>query len=438
MSGGPGISKLTPVGHNLPCPNEVNPDKLSLAPEPEVAAIYSQQVTAKEVIEAGTSSFQKPKGNYMVLDIGDKTINIAAEVADGVEVISPPMGNDWGGIQVNEQFSKMLERIVSDPGFSRFLSSGDQSQHRAVLNKLLYHEFELHKNTFGDGKMYGEMPIDLPRDIVQFYRREKIEDGAKRIDGVEFDNDTLYIKSKVVEENLFGPPVNRIVEFILTMLHDLDHHIDTMYLLGKFGGCKFLHQKLGTEIRKKLGETSCRIIVPTSPKLAITTGAVMWRKNPDLIKARRADATYGIGVTVPFDEEKHDSYYRFYDEEQQCFKCRNVFEIFLQKGQKVTADEVFTATIIPSHQSQTIIQLDVYSTPNFGVQYITDKDGKMNVIKIGQLILDIPNPDNLSREERIVDVTMRLIGTEIQVKAKYRVNGREVTSVMDILSAHIY
>ena len=61
------------MGCKLPCPNEVNPDKLSLALEPEVAAIYSQQVTEKEVVEAGTS-FQKPKGNYMVLDIGGGTV----------------------------------------------------------------------------------------------------------------------------------------------------------------------------------------------------------------------------------------------------------------------------------------------------------------------------------------------------------------------------
>ena len=134
---------------------------------------------------------------------------------------------------------------MRDPGFSHFLSSGDQSQHRAVLNKLLYHEFELHKNTFGNGSIYEDIAIELPWDIVKFYGCDKLEHGAKHIDGVEFDNDTLYIKSKVVEEILFGPPVNRIVEFVLTMLHDLDRHIDTMYLLGKFGGCKFFAPKIG-------------------------------------------------------------------------------------------------------------------------------------------------------------------------------------------------
>ena len=419
----------------MPCPNEVNPEKLSLALEPEVVAIYSQQETAREVVEAGTSSFQKPKGNYMVVDIRSETFDITVRTDDGVRVINIPMGNDWGGNQVNEQFSKMLEKIVRDPGFSRFFSSGDQIQHRAVLNKLLYYEFEDQKCLFGDGKMGEEIVVDLPSVILRFYGHGKIEDGAKSIDGVEFEDESLYIEGKVVEEILFGPPVNGIVECIIMALDDLDCHIDTMYLVGGFGCCRFLYQKLGTEIRKKFGETSFRIIVPTIPKLAYVNGAVMWRKNLDVMKPRKLDATYGIVVTAPFNVKKHDSYYRFYDEEQQCFKCRNVFEVFLQNGQRVMANEVFTATIIPSHHSQTTMQLDIYSTPDLGVQYIRDKDGKMNVTKIGELILDIPNPDNLPRKKRIVDVTMCLIGTVIHVKARYRVNRQEVKSVIDILSS---
>ena len=41
------------------------------------------------------------------------------------------------------------------------------------------------------------------------------------------------------------------------------------------------------------------------------------------------------------------------------------------------------------------------------------------------------------REERIVDVTMDLSSTEIQAKAKYRVNRQEVKTVCDFLSAQI-
>ena len=410
-------------------------DKLSLVYKHEAEAIYSQQLQAKELVNEGTSLLQNPIENYMVIDIGNKAVDIHVTVkADLSDVFVTSIA--IGCNEVNERFSKLLEKIVKDPCFSSFLSSGDQIKHTAVLNKLLYREFEQQCYTYSDGKIYEEMGIVLPNDIVKFYGPGKIADGAECIDGVDFDieDEIAYFEGKVIEESVFGPPIQEIVNCIFTVLDDLACKIDTIYVLGKFGAFKYFIETFSRIIQTT--KFRCCIIVPPSPTLAIASGAVMWRQNLNLMKPRRLDATYGIAVITPFDEDKHDSYYRFYDDEQQCFKCWNIFEVFLRKGQKVTANEVFTATIIPSHHSKTTMQLDVYSTPNLGVQYITDEDGIMNVTRIGKLVLDIPNPDNLPREKRIVDVTMRLIGTEIQTKAMYRVNGQEVKSVMDILSAH--
>ena len=428
------------MGYKLPCPVEVNPDKLSLALEPEVAAIYSQQVTAKEVLEAGTSSFLKPNGNYIVVDIGGGTVDITAQgvVDGGIEILTIPVGNDWGGTQVNEQFSTFLAKLVQDPNFSSFLSSDNQIQYRAILNKLLYHEFELQKYQFGNRILHDdEMIIDIPNDIIKFYGATKLRERAESVPGVEFDNDSLYIKKEVVEEILFGPPVNGIVSFMMTILDNYDHHIDTMYLIGGFGGCKYLYETLRREIHKKFSRTICSIIVPTSPKLAVAVGAVMWRKNPDLIKARKVDATYGINVSILFNDDKHDRHYRFYNEEQQCYRCNNIFKVFVQKGERVQSDEVFTTALTPGYQSETKAKMDIWSTPLVGVEYVKDKEGKMNVTKIGELVIDIPNPDNLPREKRVIDVTMDFSGTEIQAKAKYCVNGNEVKTVCDFLSAQI-
>ena len=279
------------------------------------------------------------------------------------------------------------------------------------------------------------MIIDIPNDLIKFYNASKLREGAESVPGVEFDNDSLYIKKEVVEETLFGPPVNGIVSFMMAILDNFDHHIDTIYLVGGFGGCKYLYETLRNEIHKKFSRTSCSIIVPTSPKLAVAVGAVMWRKNPDLIKARRVDATYGIGISTSFNDDIHDHHYRFYNEEQQCYRCNNVFNVFVQKGERVQSDEVFTTDITPAYQFRTKMKVDIWSTPFLGVEYTKDKDGKRNVTKIGELVIDIPNPDNLPREKRVVGVTMDFSGTEIQAKAKYRVNGNEVKTVCDFLSA---
>uniref|UniRef100_A0A1X7TCY9 Uncharacterized protein n=1 Tax=Amphimedon queenslandica TaxID=400682 RepID=A0A1X7TCY9_AMPQE len=86
-------------------------------------------------------------------------------------------------------------------------------------------------------------------------------------------------------------------------------------------------------------------------------------------------------------------------------------------------------SLTPLHQSDEQITIGIYSTPNLGVQYINDKNGKSTVTKIVQLLIDIPNPNNLPREKRLVDVSMNFSGTEIQAKATYRITGKKFRDI---------
>ena len=421
----------------LPLPSEVNPDKLSLALEPESAALYSQEMVVKQ-IEGDTSRaiISRPT-NYMVIDIGGGTVDITAhvEVDDGIVVENIPTGNAWGGTQVNEAFSKMLQDLVNDPGFSKFLASGDRSQQMAALNRTLYREFEDQKLLFGQGKM-NEISISLPSKFVKIYDKE-LENEAKKKIGIEYEDDILYIDKEVVESQLFGPALDGIIKCTLEAIENNEYEVNTFYLVGGFGGCKYVHQKVTAAIEKGYmsKRQPCKVLVPPSPHLAVAQGAVIWRKDPGKIKARRSDATYGIVICPAFDPDKHDKHYQFYHEEDKLNRCNNVLRVFLEKGELAKADDVITTDVIPYSQSYTKMNITIYSTPNLGVQYIKDKKGESTVTKIGQLILDIPNPDNLPKRERKVDVTMDFSGTEIQAKAKYRVTGKEVKTVCDFLSA---
>lgn len=153
------------------------------------------------------------------------------------------------------------------------------------------------------------------------------------------------------------------------------------------------------------------------------------------VKARRADATYGIPISLLFNPKKHDDYYKFYNAEQKQHRCNHIFSVFLEKGELASVDEVITTALAPSQQSNTRMYIKIYSTLNTGVQYTEDKYGKPTVIDIGQLVIDIPNPDNTPREKRLVDITMDFSGTEIKAKAKYRVTGKEVKTVCGFLLA---
>lgn len=424
--------------NELPSPEEVNAEKLTLALEPECAALYSQPATEIEVAKADDPRFLAPEGAYMVLDIGGGTVDITAQVkrGDTIEVINAPSGNDWGGTIVNEQFSLLLQNVVGDKGFTKFLSE-NRSKHQIILNDLLYKEFESQKVVFGENPdQLSEIAIKIPRAIIEFYGEDRLLKGAAGYLGVAYDKDleNIYIKSPIVEKELFGPVFREITHCVMIAIDTTHEDIDTYYFVGGFGGCKYLYETLSEAIKAKYGP-SRNMIVPPSPKLAIAQGAIIWRKNPSNITGRISDATYGIELQTTFDEEKHDRHYRYFNEEHQQYVCSNVLSVFCQRGDIVKPQDLYVIkNVTPVNQSLMTMKFDLLSTINRGIQYVKDKNGEMVVTKLGELVLHVPNKENLPREKRFIDITMDFSSTEIQAKAKYHVTGEEVKTVCDFLS----
>ena len=137
----PGICAFTPLGQAILCLVEENADKITLALEPEVAAIYAHKDT-NDIISL-------PPKRYMVLDIGGGTIDITVqdydECVDQVSVTLTPIGNTWGGATANRAFIEMMEEIVNDKGFSKFMSGPKNKMNEGLLNKIIYKEFKEEK-----------------------------------------------------------------------------------------------------------------------------------------------------------------------------------------------------------------------------------------------------------------------------------------------------
>ena len=424
-SDGPGITRFTPVGSPLPRPEEVNPEKLSLALEPEVAAIYAQHYS-----EVPGTLPQR----YMVVDIGGGTVDITVhDKSNGrISVVLPPMGNTWGGTTINEALSMLVEEIVDDKGFESFIKS-DPISAKAALNKLFYEDFEERKKVFGDAtEGITKIVLTLPLTMVQFYCSDKLQNAQKMKIDYNPQYGSLSINFKLVEEKIFKSTVDKIIECVGAAFDELTDHIDIVYLVGGFGGCRFVSQKIEEGIHQHRGMLYDNIVCPVQPDLAVVSGAVMWRKDPNIIQSRVADATYGIYAGPVFDPSIHDEHYKYVDEDG-VQRCSDVFKVFVIKGEEIK-DEVYKATLIPCYQRMTQQLITIYCTTDDGVQYVVDKEGELTVREIGQLILDTPNPDNIPREEREYDVFMDFSGTEIQARAQYSITEEEVKTVCDFLS----
>ena len=367
----------------------------------------------------------------MVVDIGGGTVDITVhDKSNGkINVILPPMGNTWGGTTINEALANLLEDILEDKGFDSFIKSNPVSA-KAELNKLFYEEFEEQKIIFGDEtEGIQEIVLTLPRAFTQFYGDDKVNEASK----LKIDYDpglgSLSINYELVQEKIFKKTIDHIIECVKAAFDQLTSKVDTVYLVGGFGGCKFVSQK----IEEAIGQYgNIPIVCPEQPDLAVVKGAVMWRKDPNIIQSRVADATYGIATDSVFNPAIHDRHYQYLDKEDGKKRCHSVFNVFVLKGE-VIKDEVYKTTIIPRYQSYTQQCIPIYCTTDDGVQYTRDKKGKLIVCKIGELVLDTPNPHNIPRNERDIDVFMDFSGTEIQARAQYRITGGEVKTVCDFL-----
>ena len=371
----------------------------------------------------------------MVVDIGGGTVDITVHdnSSGKVSVILPPMGNTWGGTTINEALSLLLEELVQDKGFASFITF-IPTRAKAILNKLCYEEFEDRKKIFGDVTAdINELVLTLPRAFTKFYGTDKLKNGGERLK-VKFspESNILCINYDLIKERIFQSTIDGIVACVRAAFTELTSKINTVYLVGGFGGCNFVRQKIEEAIGEYHGVHYDNIVCPEQPDLAVVMGAVMWRKDPNIIQSRVADATYGVGAGAAFDPSKHDKHYQYVDN-NGINRCDNIFMVFALKGE-VVKDQLYKTTLIPRYSDNAQEHIPIYSTTDDDVQYIKDKKGKPTVHKIGDLILDTPNPHDLPIHKRDIEVFMDLSGTEIQARAQYCITGEEVKTVCDFLS----
>ena len=439
-----GLCSSPPSCKLVPCsdstkrdrPVEKAPHRLSLALEPEAAGLSCYKRGD------GSEDYCKPR-HFTVVDIGGGTVDITSyriDDEDRICMVGKPDGNDWGGTQVNEQFAKFFETIVGDSGFKRYVS--ESQQHKADLNKLLYGEFERQKVIFGSEEDY-KFPIvlNLPNSLVKYYKLEKLEAGIKKHcrDVVDLDGSELTIKPRKVME-FFQPAIEPICQIAFEALERIKTEVkklEAIYLVGGFGGCKLLKKFVQERMQAKYGP-ELKVFVPIDHKLAIACGAIIFRRNPEIIWSRKVEATYGDVVASPFDPDIHNPAYKILDEGGGYY-CNNLFRPFTEIGDTIHANEILQNSITPAYSNQTEMHFIIYQSNKRDIWYAKDTAGKIvpELTKIGTLDFDLRDIPGRSRDDKEVIFTIDVSQTEIQLKAHHEKTGKEVKVVLDTLSQYI-
>ena len=387
-----------------------------------------------------------------MVDIGGGTVDISAYRISStpeqhIEVILPPAGNDCGGSMVNKKFAEFLGELVGDKTFSQYIDTGDETvkaTNRTRLNELINDTFERQKRIFGEKGGEGrKVSIRLPYTFMEHYRSKllegiwKLEDSRIELSGI----DLRFAYAKI--EEFFQPVVEGLLQCITETLLSLDEEIETIYLVGGFGGCQYIYNAITNEFGN-----SYKYITPIEHDFAVVRGAVLFRQNPYIVHARRADATYGVRVNIPFQEGKHEEDYKWVNERGEA-QCENIFSTIVERGDIIPTSEVIITEYVPSSLHQQQMHFDIYSSLEKDVWYTTGRrptgTDLADVQKIGELIVPFlkdntedgaqgADKQSITNLERKVEVTFDFSHTEIQVKGYDKLSNTEVKVVLDFLS----
>ncbi len=405
---------------------ESNPERLSLALEPESAAIECKKTiyTAQKIVKT-----------YLIVDCGGGTVDIAThEIINGhVHELASSAGDMSGGTTINERFRYYLSCFVSDPGFTQYFSECDDMERAkrvSDINTIVYAAFEEQKLCYGNQEKRDSFVVVFPTDFALHFR-DLMTDKATGLNhsNVQIESHGSKMRlSPLKMAEFFKPTIDNIRKLICNHIHTkrLASSLDTIFWVGAFGGCKYLRSQLEIAIKsdskiKREIEYSC----PPQPNLVIIRGASAFRCDPSVIQQRKANATYGVDCRIPFDS-RHQTNYREDDEDDPSKKwCTNIFSTFIERDESICTNEVFVTKFNPSSRSQKTGQFIVYSAPRKDVWYTTDDDVK----RLAKIDVNIAG----SGRDREIEVVFDITHTEIQVCARDKQSKNEYKIVVDFL-----
>ena len=85
----------------------------------------------------------------------------------------------------------------------------------------------------------------------------------KNISGIQFEDDTLYITYSVME-TFFHESMAGICACTIKAIQSLPANIDTIYLVGGFGGCKYVCGKMENALSNQLPQQQFQAYCATS------------------------------------------------------------------------------------------------------------------------------------------------------------------------------
>ena len=428
-------------------------ERLSILLEPEAASFYCRTLEERDIAHYCIPHAGIVGGKYIIVNIGETTadFSIHGQISEGNIEVLP--SHELGGNAVNQEFEYFLTQLVGDPGFSTYLSTNDNTvdaENKVDIHSIIYDEFEEEKKEFektyisqyvdrnpeelhDSYKMYS---IKLSDSFYEFYKQQ-LKDGVSRLNLQKNDRRVTLGRNRMLcihysnMDEFFDRPVSKILHILKNILGELNNDVRTIFLVGGFGCCQYMYYRIQEALKPLYGTNRFIIIVPKSPHLVVVKGAIQYGKNPQLIRSRVAEATYGTEIMIPFNDKIHDFQYRYTTQNGKVW-CKYLFSPLILKGEYIHYNHVKRIKTSLVEPSQTSVVFFIFVTNKLELHYTRRPNGDLEdgVKALGTIKLPLYGLYQQG-EHRDIYLTFGFFShTEIQVHVYDATTNIECTAVM--------
>ncbi|XP_063415830.1 heat shock 70 kDa protein 12A-like [Mytilus trossulus] len=397
----------------------INSGQLSIALEPEAAAIYCQHLKTDRQEKNTFASTVKAGMKYMIVDLGGGTADITVHqrYGDGsLKEVVPASGGPWGGKSIDEAFHSFLKRICGP----KVMEELRKTELEDFID--LFREFETKKRSIRvdqTNKVVVTLPVALI-DLVKSHRG-KMETALEQS---PYGQTAIYSKQKLhispdTFRDLFKSTTEALIKHIERMFRDEKlSDLENLIMVGGFSECELIQHRM----KEKFGKHK-KIIIPAEAGLVVLKGAVLYGHQPKVISSRILRRTYGIqSLWGPHMQPESQKSYLV-----DVNRCKDLFFKYAKVGEQVVFGHEVSQVFQVFKPNEKTLECTIYVSTDPDPRYVTDPSCQ----RLGNLI--IPLPEIRAGKTLEIEGTMVFGDTELLFRARDLHTGRVVETQFDLL-----
>lgn len=328
-------------------------------------------------------------------------------------------GGPWGGIYVDENYMRMLEKIFGRVAVEK-LKKEEMGDYLDILR-----EFETKKRNFNisaTDKVTFRVSSTLNEFSQSLTGRSLEENVAVSGYGnkvVVKGRDKLRVDPSLIKE-WFDGPVDDLIQHIRSIFDETKMRSTTSILLvGGFGESSYVQERTRGEFPGK------KLIIPNEAGLVVLKGAVRFGHDNSIVETRVMQYTYGIRGKTPFNESVHKESLMTVDENGKR-KVNGAFIVFVRANESIPVGHQVTVGRDPGKNPLfTTFPVIRSLTPN---PVLANEPG-CEILGT----LKVHHPKGTTKADKKMNVTLIFGDTELKIKVRIRKTGEEFYLTLNCL-----